>query len=82
MTWIDVGEIMIPSVIGYNRNSALIVLSTTSYPNSERCSKQASNHCICEKSELVLALDLTLILPSPSLRTWRVFFEAKSNPGI
>ncbi len=79
---VNVGEIVHPSLLGYNRNTTLVSLCAATDPNSEGSSQETTNNGVGKESELKLALSVALVLPCPSLGAGHVFTEARGDPWV
>ena len=68
------------SVVRHARQASLCLLRPSSYFNTYGPGEQSSNAEVNGKGELILALNLPLVLPGPSLRVSHILSESVGDP--
>ena len=77
---VHIDEIVDHSLLRNYGHASLILLSSATHPNAKRSGEECADDGVGPERELILILDLTLVLPCPSLRVSHVLAEAKSDP--
>jgi hypothetical protein len=77
---INIDEIVDHSLLRNYGDASLIFLSSATHPNTKRSREESTDDGIGPERELILILDLTLVLPCPSLGVSHVLAETKSDP--
>ena len=80
--WLNIWEVMNPSLIRYNRNSTSISSSTATYKYGKRIGQNWTNHHVYVECPFVLSVKHNLVFPWNTFGSSHVFLKSEGDPRI
>jgi len=77
-----IGEIVDKALVGYKRNTSLVVLHSATKEDSQGVEGKSTHQPVKAEGVLVLTFHLTHVLPGNTLGVGSVFTEPVGQPGV